>query len=321
VDDGIDASHPDLIDNVRRDLSISVVPGHDWDDPDLAQHGTGVASIVAAADNGVGIVGVAPEAQLIAVKATVEPSESPFIDPATQISWVINGVLYAASVGADAINLSLGLLLPANGGCDIATGVVCFGRDDVRAVTRLADRVVQYAWRQGSLVVVAAGNEGVDRDANPGLVHLPADSHHALSVAATSPHGWGGDPSTDLHVPTSYTNTGMPEIDLSAPGGDIDAELFLNPGQSCTVDGFTRPCFFFDAVHVAWPGEMWIWDLGTSFAAPHVAGVIGLVAGRHPEYGADRLRSAVVTTADDVGPAGRDAAHGFGAINAYRAVS
>ncbi len=69
LDTGVDADHPDLAPNVNTALSTSFVEGQDFDNDFVDfDHGSHVAGIVAAADNGVGVIGVAPEAEIVAVK-------------------------------------------------------------------------------------------------------------------------------------------------------------------------------------------------------------------------------------------------------------
>jgi subtilisin family serine protease len=58
---------------------------------------------------------------------------------------------------------------------------------------------------------------------------------------------------------------------------------------------------------------------GTSIAAPHVTGVAALLLGAYPDLSADRLQSALETTADDLGGAGPDNAYGYGRVNAAAA--
>ncbi|MCH7667493.1 MAG: S8 family serine peptidase, partial [Acidobacteria bacterium] len=68
-DGGIDPTHPDLAPNMDTSCSRSFVPGFDFDeDTGTFWHGMHVAGIAAAADNGTGVIGVAPEATLISVK-------------------------------------------------------------------------------------------------------------------------------------------------------------------------------------------------------------------------------------------------------------
>lgn len=59
---------------------------------------------------------------------------------------------------------------------------------------------------------------------------------------------------------------------------------------------------------------------GTSFAAPHVAGVAALVRSRHPEFTQQQVRQVLRNTADDLGPVGWDEHFGYGRVDARRAV-
>jgi subtilisin family serine protease len=98
IDSGIDASHPDLNGAVgaRRDFA-SGVP---------AAHGTEVAGVIAARGNGVGIVGVAPEAELLDLRACWSDGSS--TDPASCDSFSLAQALdYAVTNPVDVINLSL----------------------------------------------------------------------------------------------------------------------------------------------------------------------------------------------------------------------
>jgi subtilisin len=82
IDTGIDAQHPDLAPNVKG--MVSFVPGEFPRD----DHGSGthLAGIIGAAENGVGIVGVAPAASLFGVKVLGGPYGS------GQISWILQGI-------------------------------------------------------------------------------------------------------------------------------------------------------------------------------------------------------------------------------------
>ena len=320
IDDGVDPTHPDLVGRVRGDLSISFVPGQSWDDPASAVHGTAVASVIAASDNGTGLIGVAPEAEIIAIKALVDPTSGAPFPPAAQISWVIQGVVYAAQVGVDAINLSLGILLPRAGGCDLDRGFICLSEADIAALMEVTQRTVSYAREQGAVVVAAASNEGINRKVRRDLVLIPGDLDDVIAVAATAPQGWALDPNTNLDVPTRYTNYGIPFIDVSAPGGDVYPPLLNDPSQVCSVSVVTAPCFLFDTIPAALAGGGYFNVIGTSFAAPHAVGVIALIAGEYPKANASVLRSRLLRGADDVGKRGRDPYHGRGRVNAYQSV-
>ena len=170
VDTGVDLEHPDLKENLyTNELEAAGAPGVDDDqngyiddvhgydftdapgvagagdylerDPDPQDdvgHGTSVAGLAAAAaDNHVGISGVAPKARLLAVRAGLR-SESPLSGGLLQEDDAAAGIVYAADQGAHIINLSWG---------DVVDSPV------VR-------EAVVYAQSQGCLVVASSGNSG-----------------------------------------------------------------------------------------------------------------------------------------------------------------
>jgi lantibiotic leader peptide-processing serine protease len=268
LDEGVDATHPDLAPNVRADLSTSFAEDcsgsiEDWQPPPgfYFNHGTHVAGIVAAADNGFGVIGVAPKAQIMAVDV-LSRCLGYGLD-----SWIIDGIRYAADHGADVINMSLGSgPLDTRGACDDAGN--CYTAEDIRNTAIAYSRAALHANRKGATVIASAGNDGFDFGANPQFIQLPSDALGILSISATAPIGWAVDPTVTLDNPASYSNFGTNRIDFSAPGGD-----FAYPGnEGCTVAGLARPCWVFDLVFSDIPGG-WAWAAGTSMAAPHAAGV------------------------------------------------
>jgi subtilisin family serine protease len=148
VDTGLDFAHPEF---AGRPNTVALNAQTTTGDEDEA-HGTAVASVIAAPENGVGIVGVYPQAALQAFDASPEE----LLDHGS----VINGVLAAASRQAGVINLSLG-------------GT---SRDFI------FQEAISAAFGEGSLVVAAAGNE----EANGNPVVYPASYPHVLTAAATS---------------------------------------------------------------------------------------------------------------------------------------
>ncbi len=115
-------------------------------------------------------------------------------------------------------------------------------------------------------------------------VQYPAASPNVVAVAAVDASG----------NPAGFSNTGR-HIDLAAPGQDV---LAAAPGG-----GFDR-------------------QSGTSFAAPHVAGAIALVAAANPALSAAQLADVTQLTAqDDASGNGRDEQLGYGVVRADRAVA
>ena len=122
ADTGIDLTHPDLVGNLWSNLAedgglplidddlngeVDDVHGYDFVDADGVPddydfHGTHVAGTAAAvAGNSQGIAGVAPEAQIMAVRVLDG-------DGSGSSDEIADGIVYAADNGADVINLSLG---------------------------------------------------------------------------------------------------------------------------------------------------------------------------------------------------------------------
>src|SRR5262249_21847014 len=107
IDGGIYSAHQDLDANIDFAASTSFVPGFAFNqDVGTFWHGTHVAGIIAAEDNGLGTIGIAPKATIIGVKALHNGSGS--------FGAVIAAILYASTplseggAGADIINMSLG---------------------------------------------------------------------------------------------------------------------------------------------------------------------------------------------------------------------
>lgn len=106
LDTGVDTTHPDLKDNIWSKPGNENEHGYDFinettDIHDYNAHGTHVAGIAAAVDNGEGIIGANPKALIMPV--TVMQS-----DGTGDIATVIKGINYAAQNGATVINMSLG---------------------------------------------------------------------------------------------------------------------------------------------------------------------------------------------------------------------
>jgi subtilisin family serine protease len=310
IDGGMNVTHIDLRGSVDLAHSASFVAGFNFNqDVPGFSHATHVAGIIAAKDNGIGTIGVAPGATIIAVKALHNGSGS--------FAAVIQGILYASTpignggAGANIINMSLG------------AGFDRQGKNAAQLAVALS-RATTYATQQGTTVIASAGNSGVDIDHTNNLIFIPAQSAHVISVAATGPVGFATG-ATNFTRPASYTNFGQSAISLAAPGGD---NIYTPTSQTCLIpfipSGFIgAPCFVFD--FVLSPGSItgngYFFADGTSMAAPHVAGVAALIIEKNSgSMKPAQVLSALQHSADDLGKPGNDDFYGGGFVNALRAV-
>jgi lantibiotic leader peptide-processing serine protease len=317
LDGGVYNSHVDLNGSVDTAASASFVPGFAYNqDVGTFWHGTHVAGIIAARDNSIGTIGVAPGATIIGVKVLHNGSGS--------FGAVVAGLLYASTpqaeggAGADIINMSLGATFPKGGGP--GTG---------QLISAL-NKAVNYAGSNGVLVVTAAGNEGLDLDHSGSYTSVPAMSGSGIAVSATGPEGFAvGYPNgaTDFRAPASYTNYGHSIINVAAPGGD-----FRLPGSAlCSLPrvpsgSIITNCWVFDMVLSTSRGAgasttSYTFAAGTSMAAPAAAGVAALIKQRFPGISVGALKNRLMNSADDEGKKGSDPFYGRGFVNARRAVT
>ncbi len=316
LDSGIDSTHADIAPNLNTALSASFVPGEAYNIP-AGAHGTHVAGTIAAADNAYGVIGVAPEAELVAVKVLSAISGS------GSTSGILQGMVYAANIDADIVNMSLGYSggLPANCKFDDGNGgTVQYPAKDCADIFNAYNRVVDYMNKKGTTVIASAGNDGRDTNHDASTRIIPGGVPGVITVSATAPYLWGADPNTDLDIRAHYSNYGTNSIDFSAPGGDYDVyyDYGLTPCNGPVVPG--RPCYVYDMVLSSVPGG-WSWYAGTSMAAPHASGVAALIIGANGgDMKPGEVRKALARSADDLGKPGKDADHGHGRVNAYQSV-
>jgi subtilisin family serine protease len=173
LDTGIDFVHRDLAGRVDLWNSKSVLspgssPCGSVDDTTIVDfhfHGTFVASQITT--NSIGMAGVAPNAQIVAVKVLNCFGSGFFGD-------IITGIIYAATLDdVDVINMSFGSFFPKS---DPGAG---------RLVGAL-NKAVNFANSRGKLVVGAAGNDGVDLDQAGNFTYVPAGSGAGIASYATT---------------------------------------------------------------------------------------------------------------------------------------
>jgi len=248
VDSGLDVTHPEFAARPNTIL-MNTQTTTDQDE----DHGTEVASVIAAPNNGFGIVGVYPDAVLRVWDA------SPF--GILNEGAAIQGIAAAAREGAGVINLS-------------------FGGEDVDP---LLEDTIMFAFRSGSLVVAAAGNEGLEGSPKG----YPAAYPHVLTVGA----------STEAGRDAAFS-TLAPTVDLVAPGVNIPA-----------------------AEPLAREASGYLEVRGTSFSSPLVAGAAAWVWTRRPELDNTQLFEIMRRSAVDIGKPGFDDASGYGLLNIPNALA
>jgi len=208
LDSGIDSHNPDISPNLNTGLCRSFVPDEDWEASTLFNHGTHVAGIIAAAHhNNFGIRGVAPEAELAAVKVLSEISGTGLL------SYLNEAIVYAADNGADIINMSLGGYLPSRSGWWVGDFHVTAKM--VGEMLHATQRAITYAYQKGATIVAAAGNGALDADHDTNAVIIPAQLAHVIAVSATDP----------FDLPWEDTNYGQSLISFAAPGEFIVSDI------------------------------------------------------------------------------------------------
>ncbi|MBW3567891.1 MAG: S8 family serine peptidase [Proteobacteria bacterium] len=324
LDSGIDAEHPDIAPNLNAALSASFVPGEDWNvrPGTFYNHGTHVAGTIAAADNGYGVIGIAPEAEIVAVKVLSEYSGS------GSFGGIAAGIVYAANIDADIINMSLGATIPHNCTFDVLdddgnpTGETeHYPAKDCAALLNMLNRATSYANKMGTTLISSAGNDAADLDHNGSDAKVPAESVGVLTISALAPMKWAADPlNANFDRLASYSNYGQSSIAFGAPGGDY-AYAFVDPSEICSVAGVVHYCYVFDYVLSSVSGG-WSWSVGTSMASPHAAGVAALIVGKNGgSMSPSALEAALRKSSTDAGKPGRDDVFGFGSVNAANAVA
>lgn len=311
LDSGIDADHPDLVANIDVADSVNCSDAGRPDrsatgwQPTTSDHGTHVAGTIAAARNGVGIVGVAPGVRVASVKVV---NDDGFIYP----EYAVCGFVWSATHDMDVTNNSY-YVDPFMYYCD--------DQPDQHAAKEAVRRAVAWSIDQGVVHAAAAGNDATDlannttdttspddstpikRTINEGCHDIPAELDGVVTVSSMQRFPAG----TDQSRLSSFSNRGLDVIDVAAPGSSILSTIVRDNGYGLKS--------------------------GTSMASPHVAGVLALMKSAHPELSPAEMVTRLRAQADDkpcgtttagaacVGTPENNSYFGEGVVDALDAVS
>jgi lantibiotic leader peptide-processing serine protease len=323
IDTGLDYTHPDLAANVDFADSVSCVGGVPNQDPaawkDDNGHGTHTAGTIAAAQNGIGIVGVAPGVRIAAIKAG--NADGYFFPEA-----VICAFMWAGSHNIDVTNNSY-----------YADPWLFNCRNDPgqRAIWKAEQRAIRYAMQKGVTVVAAEGNENMDlskqnvdttspddstpvtRDVTNACVVIPVEIPGVIGVTADG----------NLMQKSYYSSYGVGAVQVVAPGGDSGYQRTTAAPRGTVLSTY--------------PNNRYAYAQGTSMASPHAAGVAALIISQFGKMPPGRVQAMLTQTADSMdcppnpfnpggtgnwlatceGGSGYNGFYGHGQVNAFNAVT
>jgi subtilisin family serine protease len=276
IDTGLDFTHPDLAPNVDFANSASCVSGVPDQNPaawnDDNGHGTHTAGTIAAALNGIGIVGVAPNVKIAGIKAG---NADGFFFPEA----VVCAFMWAATHHINVTNNSY-----------FADPWLFNCRNDAeqRAIWNAERRAISYAISKGVTVVAAEGNQADDLahptqdatspdDTNPVLRTIHND---CAVVPVEVPGVIGVNANGNLQLKSFYSSYGVGSADVIAPGGDSILQRtaaapngrVLSTWPAALINNCLRKVFDGAATYC--------YLQGTSMASPHAAGVAALIVSR-----------------------------------------
>jgi len=291
IDTGIDYTHPDLAPNIDFTRSVGCIGGVPDQNPeawfDNHFHGTHTAGTIAAAANGIGIIGVAPNVKIAAIKAG---NDDGYFFPEA----VICAFMWAAEQGIDVTNNSY-----------FADPWLfnCLNDAEQRAIWKAEQRAIRYAMSQGVVVVAAQGNENIDLskrnvdtispDYPPGSA-IEREVTNACVVIPVEISGVIGVTADGSKLQKAYYSTyGVGVVQVTAPGGD---NPFQRPSPSISGSVYSTIPYYYCSVN---PGTACYGGAsGTSMASPHAAGVAALIVSQFGKMPQGGVQAMLTGTAD-----------------------
>ncbi|MEI7026807.1 S8 family serine peptidase [Paenibacillus sp. y28] len=281
LDTGVDGQHEELAGRVMAGYDFvnnrPIVQGAQSDDNG---HGTAVAGVIAAAaNNQLGIAGIAAGAYIIPVKVLDARGSGTSTATSEAIRW-------AADHGADIINLSI-------------------GRERYRMVDGVQKEntssmemdAVNYAVSRGVVVIASTGNDSNHYTAGqPG--DLPSANIPDNSIAYDVP----------VNFPAALPNVlAVGAVDLV--NGKVQLADFSNVGPEVDV---VAPGV---RIYTLRNGGGYVQEAGTSVAAPYVSGLAALLKAANMNVGPEQMKRILKETAQDLGTLGSDSWYGSGLID------
>ncbi len=277
IDTGLDYTHPDLAANVDSANSVNCVSGVPVAGAVAAMddngHGTHTAGTIAAASNGIGIVGVAPNVKIAGIKAG---NAAGFFFPES----VVCAFMWAGSHHFQVTNNSY-----------FADPWLFNCRNDAgqRAIWNAERRAIQYAISQGVVVVAAEGNQSDDLAHPTQDITSPDDTtpvtrditNACAVVPVEVPGVVGVTANGNLQLKSFYSSYGVGSADVIAPGGDSRLQITAASPNGRVLSTWpasllTVTCLPARRVVDA-SGATYCYQQGTSMASPHVVGVAALI--------------------------------------------
>ena len=281
---------------------------------DWGYHGTMMAGIAAGSRNDSGTVGVAPDAMLLLAQV----SEG-------GLAGTINGqavaraIDWASASGATVINLSFGSAYDANFQKALTQNTdgtwkapanygSMYGQTSLNSYKVGTDR--------GSIIVAAAGNQGLAYAQFPGAFATQIDSAgklvlggRMLMVGATDATGKVIAPFSNRagHICTNYAGAAC------ADPYQVKDFFVVAPGMAVYGSAANQQGFLDGSGNTNTSGSIGI--NGTSPAAAYVSGGVALMKQAWPQLRPEQLVNLVLNTAKDMGAKGVDEVYGHGLVD------